>query len=96
MDTTMSNTTVNAVQLELAIRQLEKRNTAQRESLAEFVKYYREFEKKEKLDRNRHIELICMKLEDVYYGRTKRLMINVPPRSLKTQIVSIAFPAWCL
>ena len=68
----------------------------QRDSLYEFLLYYWETEKKIKLDENWHIKLICQKLEDVFYGRCKRLMINVPPRSLKTEMVSRIFPARCL
>ena len=77
----------------LAQRILAERTVKQRESLYEFLLYYWEQEKKTKLDENRHIKLICDKLEDVFYGRTKRLMINIPPRSLKTEIVSRAFIA---
>lgn len=80
----------------LAIIKLEQIHKTQRESLYEFLLYYREVERKVKVDRNRHLELICQRLEDVYYWKTKRLIINVPPRSLKTEIVSIAFPAWCI
>jgi hypothetical protein len=53
-------------QRELAIRRLEQLTEKQRGSLYEFIKYYREKEKKNKLDENRHIELICEKLEKVY------------------------------
>ena len=81
---------------ELAIRQLEERHELQSWSLLEFLKFYRKNEKKVDLDMNRHVELICQILEDVFYGRRKRVMINIPPRSLKTEIVSIAFPARCL
>lgn len=81
---------------ELVRRKLEKETQTQRESLYEYLKYYRENEKRQKLDENRHIKLICDKLEKVYSWDIKRLIINVPPRSLKTETVSIAFPAWCL
>lgn len=81
---------------ELAARKLEKIFALQNNSLYEFLKYYRATEKKLVLDENRHIELICTKLEDVFHWRIKRLLINVPPRSLKTEIVSRAFPARCL
>lgn len=81
---------------ELAIRKLEDIHQAQRNSLYEYLLYHWEREKKIKLDKNWHIELICSKLEDVFYGKIKRLMITVPPRSLKTEIVSRIFPAWCL
>ena len=81
---------------ELATRELEKRYSVQRESLYEFLLFYRKEEKRIELDQNRHIQEICQRLENVYYGKTKRLMINVPPRSLKTEIVSRIFPARCL
>ena len=45
---------------------------------------------------NWHIELIASKLEEVLEGKTTRLIINVPPRSLKSVITSIAFVAWVL
>jgi hypothetical protein len=85
-----------SARIELAMRELEKRHEKQRKSLYEFIKFYREKEKKETLDENRHIKLICDKIQDVHDGKVKRLMINVPPRSLKTQIVSIAYPAWAM
>ena len=81
---------------ELAMRKIEEMTKPQRESLYEFLKYYWEKEKKSPLDESWHIKLICEKLEKVYTGEIKRLIINVPPRSLKTETVSIAFPAWCL
>ena len=45
---------------------------------------------------NWHLELICQSLEDVAHGNCKRLIINVPPRHLKSHSASIAFPAWFL
>lgn len=45
---------------------------------------------------NWHIEVLAAKLEDVRYGRCKRLIVNIPPRHLKSLAVSIAFPAWIL
>ncbi len=45
---------------------------------------------------NWHIEKIAQELEDCRLGKTKRLIINVPPRSLKSHCASIAFPAWIL
>lgn len=81
---------------ELAIRLIEEKTVKQRESLYEYLKYYWDKEKKTPLDEWWHIKLICEKLEKVYSGEIKRLIINIPPRSLKTETVSIAFPAWCL
>jgi predicted phage terminase large subunit-like protein len=45
---------------------------------------------------NWHIDLIAGRLEAVLDGRINRLIINVPPRSLKSVIASVAFPAFCL
>ena len=45
---------------------------------------------------NWHIDLIAEYLKSVFDGSTKRLIINIPPRSLKSVCVSVAFPAWVL
>ena len=45
---------------------------------------------------NWHIEVLAAKLEDVRQGRCKRLIVNVPPRHLKSHAISIAFAAWLL
>jgi predicted phage terminase large subunit-like protein len=45
---------------------------------------------------NWHIEVIAAELEACWRGETTRLIINVPPRSLKSQAASVAFPAWLL
>jgi hypothetical protein len=36
------------------------------------------------------------KLAAVYHGRSRRLIVSVPPRHLKSHLASVAFPAWCL
>ncbi|MEO8546918.1 MAG: hypothetical protein ABI422_00985, partial [Sphingomicrobium sp.] len=45
---------------------------------------------------NFHIAMVCAELEAVRAGELRRLAIALPPRSLKSIIVSIAFPAWLL
>jgi predicted phage terminase large subunit-like protein len=45
---------------------------------------------------NWHIERIAQELEECRLGRTKRLIINEPPRSLKSHCASIAYPALLL
>src|ERR1700739_2244978 len=45
---------------------------------------------------NWHIEVIAAKLMEVWQGKIRRLIINLPPRHLKSLMASIAFPAWCL
>jgi hypothetical protein len=41
-----------------------------------------------------HIELMASRLEDCRSGKIRPLAINLPPRSLKSHSVSIAFVAW--
>jgi predicted phage terminase large subunit-like protein len=43
-----------------------------------------------------HIEMMASKLEACRQGRIKRLIINLPPRGLKSHCTSIAFVAWWL
>jgi predicted phage terminase large subunit-like protein len=45
---------------------------------------------------NWHIEVIAAKLAAVREGKIRRLIINLPPRHLKSLMASTAFPAWCL
>lgn len=45
---------------------------------------------------NWHMGCIAEHLEACRKGQIKRLIINVPPRTLKTYLVSVAFPAWLL
>jgi hypothetical protein len=45
---------------------------------------------------NWHIEIIAAKLMALRAGKIRRLIINMPPRYLKSLLASVAFPAWCL
>ena len=45
---------------------------------------------------NWHIEAMCHELAKVVSGKTKRLIITIPPRHLKSICASVAFPAWAL
>jgi predicted phage terminase large subunit-like protein len=45
---------------------------------------------------NWHIELLAAKLQAAFEGKIRRLIINVPPRHLKSLAASVALPAWCL
>jgi predicted phage terminase large subunit-like protein len=57
-----------------------------------FLELYpgREFES------NWHIDVLAERLENIRSGRSKRLIINLPPRSLKSFLGSVAFPAYLL
>lgn len=45
---------------------------------------------------NWHIDCIAAHLEAVERGEIRRLIINVPPRTGKTLLVNICFPAWVM
>ena len=45
---------------------------------------------------NWHHRVIAAKLEAVFAGRIRRLIVNEPPRQLKSYLASVTFPAWCL
>lgn len=53
------------------------------------------------LDNNWHIKILCDALQQEFErwkaGEVKQqdIIINVPPRTLKSSIVSVAFPVWC-
>jgi hypothetical protein len=43
-----------------------------------------------------HIEVMASRLEACRRAEIRRLVVNQPPRSLKSIAVSVAFPAWVL
>ena len=45
---------------------------------------------------NWHLHHLCNHLQAVENGQIKRLIINMPPRYLKSLTVSVAWPAWLL
>ena len=55
-----------------------------------------EYDTKYKWKRAKHLELLCDKLEEIEQGRLKRLMVFMPPRHGKSEVVSKKFPAWYL
>jgi len=45
---------------------------------------------------NWHFRVMAAKLAAVREGKIRRLVVNVPPRHLKSHLASVSFPAWCL
>ncbi len=43
---------------------------------------------------NWHLQAICEHLEAVTRGQIRNLLINVPPRTSKSTVVSVVWPAW--
>jgi len=48
------------------------------------------------LGKERYLDLLAIELGRVASGETKRLLINLPPRHLKTFLAAICLPAWVL
>jgi len=66
-----------------------------RQDLASFVhKSFTTLEPATPFRENWHHRAMCYQLERVARGELRRLIINVPPRSMKSICCSIAFPAW--
>lgn len=64
-------------------------------SLAGFVREaWPVLEPNAKLVWNWHLDALCDHLEAVTYGRINRLLINVPPGSSKSLVVSVMWQAW--
>lgn len=63
-------------------------------SLHEFVKQGWPFIESVPFQDSWHIKAICDHLEQVTRGKIRRLIINIPPRSSKSSIVSVLWPAW--
>jgi predicted phage terminase large subunit-like protein len=40
------------------------------------------------------IQIICEHLEAAFYGNIKKLLLNIPPRMGKTNLISVMLPAW--
>ena len=70
---------------------------ALRQDLGVFVaKVFHSFAPGDKYLHNWHIDALVYELMLVRSGRTRRLIINQPPRSLKSICASVAFVAWCV
>lgn len=75
----------------------EERSALLRTDLSTFIMYaFQELNPSDEYMHNWHIDLIAHKLNQVRMGQCKRLIINIPPRNMKSICASIAFPAWLL
>lgn len=57
---------------------------------------FRELNPQTEFRHNWHIDVIAEALEQCRTGKLRRLIINVPPRSLKSHMTSISFVAWLM
>lgn len=88
-------TTLNPKSL-LKYIEKEKKRRRLLGSFREFVKeYWTVIEPFNPYKSNWHIDAIIEHLEAVRKGVIKNLLINVPPGTSKSTLVSVMFPAWC-
>jgi hypothetical protein len=73
-----------------AKKELAKRELARRH-LLDFVQYRFPL-----YTVNWHHKILADALERVENGTLKRLIVNMPPRHGKSELVSVNFPAWCM
>ena len=57
---------------------------------------FRELNPQTEFQHNWHIDVVAAALEQCRAGKLRRLIINVPPRSLKSHMTSISFVAWLM
>lgn len=72
-------------------------NAILKTDLSSFVhKVFNTINPGQEFEQNWHIDLIAEYLNEVEKGNIKRLIINMPPRALKSVSVSVAWPAFLL
>jgi predicted phage terminase large subunit-like protein len=76
-----------------AALELVRREQARR-TLADFTRYFWAQIEPAELEWLPYLDVLCLHLEAVFYGAIRNLLINIPPRSLKSTIASVMFPAW--
>ena len=63
-------------------------------SLVDFIKTFWRWCDPSTYVHGRHIDAICEGLEAVSRGQCRRLLINIPPRHMKSIAVSVMWPCW--
>lgn len=65
-----------------------------RRSLSEFIRVFWKYADPSDYLHNWHIDAICDHLEAVSRGEIRRLIINIPPRHMKSLAAAVHWPAW--
>lgn len=83
------------IERELRRVQREVRRRLWKRDLKEFIRQaWPLVEPTREFQNNWHIERLCQLLQDVSDGKIKRLLVNVPPGTMKSLLVSVLWPAW--
>lgn len=73
------------------------KNAILRKSFSSFVqKCFYELNPSETFIKGAYIDLLCDRIQNMIEGKNQKLIINLPPRYLKSVICSIALPAFIL
>lgn len=65
------------------------------QSFYEFVKAgWKTLENREFIE-GWHVKVMCEHLEAVFHGELRNLLLNLPPRTGKSNVISVFFVAWC-
>lgn len=92
----------NSVTRSLSNIELDLERTVYRQSYFEFFKFaFGILYPNEPYEDNFHVKYLCDLLQEEVFrikrreAKTTDLVVNIPPRSSKTLIFSVVFPAWC-
>src|SRR5436305_2012390 len=78
----------------LSLLQFHSQRRAAEDSLLEFTKQSWNVVEPSPLDINWHVECLCEHLAAVANQQCLRLLINLPPRHMKSLVANVFFPAW--
>lgn len=81
------------IEYEQMVEELEK-NKSESDLHFFLKKAWHVIEPASKYEDNWHVKAICEHLEAVQQGQIKRLLINMPPRNLKSVTATVMFPCW--
>src|SRR5215467_12109948 len=88
------NSSLSALEAEIAVRH-ERKHQSQPGGLINFVRYFWPvIEPETRLVEGWLLDAIAQHLEAVTFGKITRLLINVPPGSMKSLMVNVFWPAW--
>lgn len=96
IDSIQYRQTLQAIQSNPRLADHNMSNYIIRNSLLAFARASFRVTEGTKFEDNWHIDLICDYLTACFNREIRKLIINIPPRCMKSLLVSVDFPAWLL
>jgi predicted phage terminase large subunit-like protein len=84
------------LQIEQAKRELFKRTIGERGAFENYVKFMFKHELNKEFKKAPFHQPLFKHLQDVQKGKLTRLIVNIPPNSGKTTLITQLFPTWCM